>query len=82
MRRPPFQLILHPAALSTDTVECLEELLSEARRGELIGMAFCAMYRRRKYAVEATGEAFRNPTFASGMATQLNVLLSRRARGE
>lgn len=82
MRRPPFQLILHPATLSTDTVECLEGLLDEARRGELIGMAFCAMYRRRKYAVEATGEAYRNATFARGMAEQLSDLLGKRARGE
>lgn len=82
MRRPPFQLILHPATLSTDTVECLEHLLREARRGELIGVAFAAMYRRRKYFVETAGEAHRNPTFARGMVDALHDLLGRRARGE
>lgn len=82
MRRPPFQLIVHPIALSTDTVECLEDLLDEARRGELIGLAFAAMYRRRRYFVETAGEAYRNPTFARGMVDALHDLLGKRARGE
>lgn len=82
MRRPPFQLIQHPGALSVDTVECLEELLDEARRGEVIGVAFAAMYRRRKYIVDTTGEAHRNPTFARGCIAALSDLLGKRARGE
>ncbi len=81
-RRPPFQLIAHPAALSTDTVECLEQLLDEARCGKLIGLAFAAMYRNRKYLPEACGEAHRNPTFARGMVAALHDLLGRRQRGE
>lgn len=81
MKRP-FQLIQHPTAMSVDTVECLRELLTEARQGDLIGLAFCAMYRRRKYLVDTTGEAFRNPTFARGMTAALDDLLGRRARGD
>lgn len=82
MRRPPFQLIAHPAVLSIDTVQCLQELLAEARAGDLIGVAFAAMYRRRRYIVDTAGEAYRNPTFARGMVDALHDLLGQRARGE
>jgi len=78
----PFQLVQHPNALSIDTVECLKELLQDARQGDLIGVAFCAMYRRRKYIVDTTGEAYRNPTFARGMVDALHDLLGKRARGD
>lgn len=82
VRRPPFQLIQHPDALSVDTVECLRELLIEAQEGHLIGLAFAAMYRRRKYIVDTAGEAYRNPTFALGMTDVLHHELIRRARGD
>lgn len=78
----PFRLIQHPGALSEDTVACLQELLFEAKQGQLIGVAFAAMYRRRKYIVDTTGEAYRNPTFARGMVDALHDLLGKRARGE
>lgn len=81
-RRIPFQLIRHPDALSSDTVECLRELLMEAQQGDMIGIAFAAMYRRRKYIVDAAGEAYRNPTFARGMVDALHDELGKRARGE
>lgn len=81
MRRPPLQLIEHPGA-PTDVVDCLKELLTEARSGDLIGIAYAAMYRRRQYYVDATGECYRNPTFARGMVGALGDMLGRLARGE
>lgn len=77
-RRVP-HVRLVPAAVSQDTIDCLTELLDLARRGELIGVAFCAMYRRRKYVVDAAGEPHRNPTFARGMVAALDDVPSRRA---
>jgi len=71
-----------PYIRSEDTIGCLQELLAEAVRGDLVGLAFAAQYRRRKYVVEATGEAHRNPTFAAGMVAVLGEALSRRAWGE
>jgi hypothetical protein len=77
-RRKPFTLVTAPA--SQETVKALEELLDEARRGEVIGIAFAAMCRKRTYFVNAVGEAYRNPTFARGMVSALHDDLGRRIR--
>jgi hypothetical protein len=77
--KSPFRLI--PDAVSTDTVECLELLLSKARRGEVIGLAYGAMLRKRAYVVNTAGEAHRNPTFSRGMVAALDDQLSRRVHG-
>ena len=73
--------ILVPDLVSNDTVEALEMLLSEARRGEVIGIAFAAMLKRRSYIVNTAGEAHRNPTFARGMVAALDDQLGGRIRG-
>lgn len=81
-RWPVLRLIQGEPAVSLDTIGCLEELLDDARRGDLVGMAFAAQYRNRKYDVDTTGEAHTDPTFARGMLCALYDLLGRRARGE
>lgn len=78
MKRP-FALI--PDVVSTDTVECLQLLLQRAQAGEVIGLAFCAMLKRRAYIVNTAGEAHRNPTFARGMVAALDDELGQRTRG-
>jgi len=78
VRRPPFSLITE--TISADTVECLDELLERARAGEIIGIAYVAMFKRRKYVANATGEARRNPTFTRGMVRVLDDELGRRIR--
>ena len=75
MRRP-FTLV--PDNLSSDTVECLEQLLERARRGEVIGLAFAAMLRKRNYIVNSAGEVHRNPTFGLGMVRVLDDELMRK----
>ena len=75
MKRP-FALI--PDAVSTDTVECLRQLLKRARTGEVIGLAFCAMLKRRAYIVNTAGVAYDSPTFARGMVAALDDSLSNR----
>jgi hypothetical protein len=77
--KPPF--ILVPDTVSTDTVECLELLLRRARRGEVIGLAYCAMLKKRAYIVNATGTAYDSPTFARGMVAALDDQLGQRIRG-
>lgn len=78
--KPPFTLI--PDNFSHDTSEALEQLLALARNGDLIGIAFAGMMRRRKYFVNVAGEAFRNPTFARGCVCALDDELGLRARGK
>jgi len=53
--------------VSQETIEVLSELLEHARRGEVIGIAFAAMYKQRKFIVHTAGEACREPIFTVGM---------------
>lgn len=80
--KAPFTLIADN--VSNDTVECLELLLRRARRGEVIGLAFCAMLKQRAYIVNTAGVAHESPTFARGMVAALDDSLSNRIhnRGE
>lgn len=77
--KAPF--ILVPDELSTDTVECLTTLLEHAKRGDLLGLAFVGVLKRRGYIVNSAGEAYRNPTFTRGMIAALDDQLSLRIRG-
>lgn len=77
--KPPFVLVPH--VVSHGTIECLEMLLAQAKRGQLIGVAYVAMMRRRAYAVNVTGEAHRNPTFARGCVQVLDDELGKQIRG-
>jgi hypothetical protein len=77
--KAPF--VLMPDTVSHDTVECLELLLHQAKRGEVIGIAFAAMLRRRTFVVNSAGEAHRNPTFSRGMLAALDDQLALRIRG-
>ena len=77
--KPPYVLV--PDSVSHDIVQCLEELLHQARKGELIGLAYAGMIKRRGYITNSAGEAHRNPTFARGMVAALDDELSTRIRG-
>ena len=79
MKRP-YRLV--PDALSHDTVEAIEELLAQARSGQIIGIAFVAMYKRRHYIANSAGEAYRNPTFTRGMVGALDDQLAQLMRAE
>lgn len=76
--KSPFTLMR--ATVSHDTVEALEFLLHEARRGEVIGLAYGAMMKRRACIVDTAGEAYRNPLFALGMVCMLSDDIAIRAR--
>lgn len=78
--RSPFSIISEK--VSHDTVEALEFLLHEARRGELIGIAYGAMLKKRSCIVDTAGEAYRNPLFALGVVCMLSDDISRRARND
>lgn len=64
---PSAKLIQLTQMVDHETIRGLESLLQQAKAGELVGIAFAAMYKRRGYVVSTTGEAHRNPTFALGM---------------
>lgn len=76
--KKPFTVARDP--VSHDTVAALEFLLHEARRGELIGIAYGAMMKRRECIVDTAGEAHRNPLFALGLVCMLSDDIAIRAR--
>lgn len=78
--KPPYTLI--PDEVSNDTVTCLRTLLAQAKRGELLGIAYAGILRQRNYIVNTAGEAHRSPTFTRGMIAALDDELSLRIRGE
>lgn len=77
--KPPFVLI--EDTVSNDTVEALRTLYEQAKKGEVIGIAYAAMLRRRGYIVNTAGEAHRSPTYSRGMLRALDDKLAMRIRG-
>jgi hypothetical protein len=76
VRRAPFKLVQSNQVSSYETVECLRELLKEAESGELIGIAWVSMYRRRVWDRRSCGEAHRNPAWTLGMIQAYSVKLA------
>lgn len=68
-------VLLH-AGVSEDTIECLQSLLEEAKKGDLVGLALGAIMRRSNYKVHTTGAARGNPTFTRGILAALDDHLS------
>ena len=59
--------VINPTT-SDDTIQALEELLDDARRGSITGMVFAAMRPGGSdYIIGTTGEARHRPTYARGM---------------
>jgi hypothetical protein len=75
--KPPYRLV--PDAVSGDTVKALQQLLAEAKKGQVIGVAFVAMYKQRQFIANAAGEAKRSPVFTRGMVACLDDVLARQA---
>ena len=67
--------------VSEETVQALEELLEKARRGEVVGVAVAAMYRKREFTVNTCGDMHRNPTFCRGAVAALADQISRQQWG-
>lgn len=78
--RPPYTLVTDP--LSHDTIDLLEQLLAHARKKELIGIAFAAMYRGRQFITNTAGECHRNPVFTRGMVACLDDELAIKTRAQ
>jgi hypothetical protein len=77
-----FRLVQLEGSVSHDTVQCLRSLLERAEAGEVIGVAYAAMYRRREYTVHTCGEMHKNPTFCRGAVAALSDKLSRQQWGQ
>lgn len=67
--------------ISGDSVEALEFLLAKARSGEVVGVAYIAQLKRKRFLVDTAGEANVNPVQFIGMASMLTDDLIQRAKG-
>lgn len=74
-------IVLVPDTISTDTVECLQQLLVHAKRGEIIGLGFVAMLKRHHYIANTAGQAHVDPTLTRSMLLALDDKLSQRIAG-
>jgi hypothetical protein len=74
-------ILIQGGEVSADTIECLARLLEQAKRGEVLGLAFGVILRRSNYTVHTTGEARRNPTFTRGVLAALDDHLSDAVHG-
>lgn len=66
---------------SEDSVEALEFLLAKARNGEVIGLAYIAQLKRKRFLVDTAGVANVDPIQFIGMTSLLTDDLIRRAKG-
>lgn len=80
-RRAPV-LTLVESCPNLDTVRELEMLLRQAKEGEVIGIAYVAMYRGYQYEADIVGESRKVPALCHGMlrwlARKLDQLQDRR----
>lgn len=73
--------ILLRDAVSRDTIEALEQLLTAAKSGEIAGMAFAISLRGRRFLTNTTGACYRDPTLTRGMIAALDDELSNMVQG-
>lgn len=66
--------------VSHETIAALEYLLYEAKRGEVIGLAYAAMLKNRSCLIDTAGEAYRNPILALGVVNMLSHEIAQRVR--
>lgn len=67
-----------PSGEQNDTVETLRDLLRQAQRGELTGLAFVAVG-QETYTLDYVGSAKADPTYMLGMLSRLRHELNKHA---
>lgn len=72
-----FVLIQPSRRQESETVKALEQLLAQARAGEIVGLAYTALRENRSYSVGLAGEARCDPTYTKGMLGVLDNELDR-----
>lgn len=72
------RLALVAPAVSSHTIDALEDMLEAARAGEIIGLAVVAKMKRKRFFVDVFGEARRDPVCMRGALRSLDEDLSAR----
>lgn len=63
-------------ASSACTIAALQQMLHKAQQGEIVGLAFVAVFGERRYITDAVGECERDPGFARMIVRELDERLS------
>jgi len=58
--------------VSHDTIEVCKELLIAAQSGEVLGLVFGAVLKRRRFITNTAGECHRDPTFSRGIVAAID----------
>jgi hypothetical protein len=66
---------LVPDNLSHETIECTGQLHEFSRRGEVLGVAFVAIIKGRRFIRNAAGECIRDPSRTRGLVAYLDDFL-------
>jgi hypothetical protein len=70
----PYKLI--PDRVSRNTVEALQTLLHGAENGEIIGLAYVAVLKQKRFVTDFAGYCYRDATHTRGMLRSLDDKLS------
>lgn len=73
---------LRPDNLSPDTVRCLAQLHTQAKRGVVSGIAFVAYIEGRGFIANAAGDALEDANNTRGMLCALDDKLAVRVTGQ
>jgi len=65
--------------ISDETVALLEDLLAQAVKGEVVGIAFITLNRQNRYSVGWGGKAHAEPVLALGLLERLRSQLNQHA---
>ena len=72
---------LIPDTVSRNTVEALQTLLDGAENGEVIGLAFVAVLKRKRYVTNVAGFCHTDATHTRGMLSSLDDKLGELVQG-
>lgn len=75
---PPLRLVEPP--IDGPTVARLSELLEQAKRGEVVGIAYVTLGRGTEYSGDVVGRAANHPVFMLGAARALDHLVASATR--
>jgi len=73
---------LRPDALSQETVKCLGQLHTQAKRGLVVGFAFVAYVEGYGFIANAAGQALKDPNNTRGMLLALDDKLATHVTGQ
>jgi hypothetical protein len=66
--------------ISNDTIEVLRDILELAERGNIIGIAFITLHKRRGYSLGWAGQADKDPVITLGALHRLLAEVNDHAR--